>query len=101
MRNDVLVNLGTFLARRWSRNSKTAVILVDGKVPFTNVEKSVISIPPLNYYLGDEFQRYRQWRMTLWYESMRMAYSARVLSYDHAFGHILNTLESKRIEHLG
>ena len=30
-----------------------------------------------------------------------MAFSTKVLSYDHAFGYILNSLESKRIEILG
>jgi len=101
LRSDVLINLATFLARRWSGNPRTVVIVVDGKVPFTNIDKNVISVPPLNYYVGTEFQKYRQWRTSLWYESMRLAYSAKVLSYDLAFGHILNTLESKRVEHLG
>jgi hypothetical protein len=101
VRSDVLINLGTFLARRWSENPRTAIVIVDGKVPFTNIGKSIISIPPLNYYAGTEFQKYRQWRVSLWYESMRLAYSAKVLSYDLAFGHILNTMESKRVEYLG
>ena len=101
IRNDVLVNLATFLSRRWSGNPKTAVILVDGKIPFTNIQKNIISLPSLSYYAGTQFQKYRQWRASLWYESMRMAFSTKVLSYDHAFGYILNSLESKRIEVLG
>jgi hypothetical protein len=101
IRNDVLTNLATFLARRWSGNPKAVVILVDGKIPFTNIQKDTISLPSLNYYVGTQFQKYRQWRTALWYESMRMAFSTKVLSYDHAFGYILNSLENKRIERLG
>jgi len=101
MRNDVLINIGTFLARRWSGNPNTIVTLKDGAIPFVNIQNFTISLPSLNYYLGTEFQKYRQWRAALWYESMRIAYSTKVLSYDLAFGFILNTLESKRIEILG
>jgi hypothetical protein len=101
IRNDVLTNLATFLSRRWSGNPKVVVILVDGKIPFSNIQKDTISLPSLNYYVGTQFQKYRQWRTALWYESMRIAYSTKVLSYDHAFGYILNSLENKRIERLG
>ena len=96
-----LINIGTFLARRWSGNPNTIVTLKDGAIPFVNIQNFTISLPSLNYYLGTEFQKYRQWRAALWYESMRIAYSTKVLSYDLAFGFILNTLESKRIEILG
>ena len=32
---------------------------------------------------------------------MRMRYSTKVLSYEHAYGFILNTIETKRVEILG
>ncbi|WP_337861622.1 vWA domain-containing protein [Nitrososphaera sp.] len=101
MRNDVLLDIATFLARRWSGNDRTAVAITADKAPATKPDKSQISLPALSYYVGTDFQRYRQWRVALWYESMRMRHSSKVLSNEHAFGFILNTLETKRIEILG
>ncbi|MEW5840437.1 MAG: VWA domain-containing protein, partial [Thermoproteota archaeon] len=101
MRNDVLLDIATFLARRWSGNDRTAVAITADKAPATKPDKSQITLPALSYYVGTDFQRYRQWRVALWYESMRMRHSSKVLSNEHAFGFILNTLETKRIEILG
>ncbi|MDW3653185.1 MAG: VWA domain-containing protein, partial [Nitrososphaeraceae archaeon] len=101
LRNDVLINLGTFLSRRWSGNNKAIILVVEDKPPATNLEKNTISMPSLRYYSGTEFQKYRQWRVSLWYESMRLAHSTKALSNDHAFGFILNSIELKRIEILG
>lgn len=101
LRNDVLINLGTFLSRRWSGNNKAIILLIEDKIPTTNLEKNTIFMPSLRYYSGTEFQKYRQWRVSLWYESMRLSSSTRVLSNDHAFGFILNSIEMKRIEILG
>lgn len=98
MRNDVLLDIATFLARRWSRNSKDVVVLTQDKIPLGNPYKNQIVLPYLNYYPGTDFQKYRQWRVALWYESMRLLHSTKVLSYDHAFGFLLNTVETKRIE---
>ena len=101
LRNDVLIHLGTFLSRRWSGNNKATILLIEDKPPETNLEKNTITMPSLRYYNGTEFQKYRQWRVSLWYESMRLSSSTRVLSNDHAFGFILNSIEMKRIEILG
>lgn len=101
LRNDVLINLGTFLSRRWSGNNKAIILLIEDKTPTTNLEKNTIFMPSLRYYSGTEFQKYRQWRVALWYESMRLSSSTKVLSNDHAFGFILNSIEMKRIEILG
>ncbi|MGE5685619.1 MAG: VWA domain-containing protein [Nitrososphaerota archaeon] len=101
LRNDVLINLGTFLSRRWSGNNKAIILLIEDKTPTTNLEKNTIFMPSLRYYSGTEFQKYRQWRVSLWYESMRLSSSTKVLSNDHAFGFILNSIEMKRIEILG
>ena len=101
MRNDVLLDIGTFLARRWSENSKAVIVLNQDKIPIARPDKNQIVLPFLNYYPGTDFQKYRQWRVALWYESMRMLHSTKVLSYDHAFGFLLNTVETKRIELLG
>src|SRR5918996_894649 len=101
MRNDVLLEIATFLTRRWSGNTKATIVLTQDKIPTAKPEKSQIALPFLNYYLGTDFQKYRQWRVALWYESMRILHSTKVLSYDHAFGFLLNTVETKRIELLG
>jgi len=101
MRNDILIDIATFLARRWSGNKKVIIILAPDKTPTAKPDKNQIVLPFLNYFVGDEFQKYRQWRVALWYEAMRMRYSNKVLSYEHAFGFLLNTVETKRIEILG
>jgi hypothetical protein len=101
MRNDVLLDIATFLARRWSRNDKVVVILMQDKPPTVKRDKNQIVLPLLNYYPGTDFQKYRQWRVALWFESMRIKHSTKVLSNEHAFGFLLNTLETKRIEILG
>ncbi|HXV46868.1 MAG TPA: VWA domain-containing protein [Nitrososphaera sp.] len=101
MRNDILLDIATFLSRRWSGNDKVVIILMPDKVPSAKPDKIQIVLPLLNYYPGTDFQKYRQWRVALWYESMRMKHSTKVLSYEHAFGFLLNTLETKRIEALG
>ena len=101
MRNDILLDIATFLARRWSGNDKVVIILVPDRVPTAKPDKNQITLPLLNYYPGTDFQKYRQWRVALWYESMRMKHSTKVLSYEHAFGFLLNTLETKRIEIIG
>jgi hypothetical protein len=101
MRNDVLLDIATFLARRWSGNNKIAIILMPDKPPTAKLDKNQIVLSRLNYYPGTDFQKYRQWRVALWFESMRMKRSSKVLSNEHAFGFLLNTLETKRIEILG
>jgi von Willebrand factor type A domain-containing protein len=101
MRNDILLEIATFLARRWSGNDKVIVILMPEKPPAAKPDKNQIMLPLLNYYPGSDFQKYRQWRVGLWYESMRMRHSTKVQSYEHAYGFVLNTVETKRIEILG
>jgi hypothetical protein len=101
MRNDVLLDIATFLARRWSGNNKIVVILMPDKPSTAKLDKNQIALSLLNYYPGTDFQKYRQWRVALWFESMRMKHSSKVLSNEHAFGFLLNTLETKRIEILG
>jgi hypothetical protein len=101
MRNDVLLEIATFLARRWSDNHKVVIILMPDKSPRAKLDKNQMILPPPNYYPGTDFQKYRQWRVALWYESMRIKHSTKSLSNEHAFGFMLNTLETKRIEILG
>ena len=101
IRNDVLIELGTFLVRRWSGNRRVVVLMSDNKTPITKLDKNQIVMPSLKFYQGNEFQKYRQWRIALWYESMRLAHSDKIMSHDIAFGKILNSLEFRRVETLG
>jgi hypothetical protein len=101
MRNDVLLDIATFLARRWSANDKVIIALAPDRPPVTKPDKSQLMLPTLAYYVGSDFQKYRQWRVALWYEAMRMRHSSKVLSSEHAFGFLLNTLETKRVEIIG
>jgi hypothetical protein len=101
MRNDILLDIATFLARRWSGNDRVTLALAPDRPPASKPDKNQMALPTLSYYVGTDFQKYRQWRVVLWYESMRMCHSSKVLSNEHAFGFLLNTLETKRVEILG
>ncbi|MDQ2684820.1 MAG: VWA domain-containing protein [Thermoproteota archaeon] len=101
IRNDVLLEIATFLSRRWSDTSESTIhISREGKTS-TNLEKKTITLPGLDYFYGNIFQKYRQWRTLLWYESIRLKYSFKIFDTDVVFGFIFNILETKRVEILG
>lgn len=100
-RNDTLVEIATFLARRWSENDKITVEFSDKRETQTKIKGGRISLTSPERYIGDDFERYRQFRVAIWYEAMRIKMCEKILSNDHAFGFILNTLETRRIEMLG
>jgi len=101
IRNDVLLEIATFLSRRWSDNSESTIhISREGKIS-TNLDKKRITLPGLDYFYGNIFQKYRQWRTLLWYESVRLKYSFKIFDTDVVFGFVFNILETKRIEILG
>lgn len=101
IRNDVLLEIATFLSRRWSDTSESTIhISREGKIS-TNLEKKTITLPGLDYFYGNIFQKYRQWRTLLWYESIRLKYSFKIFDTDVVFGFIFNILETKRVEILG
>ncbi|MGN6348710.1 MAG: vWA domain-containing protein [Candidatus Nitrosocosmicus sp.] len=101
IRNDVLLEIATFLARRWSDRDDATVIISREQKTATNIEKRKITLPELDYFYGNLFQKYRQWRTLLWYESMRLKYSFKIYDTDIAFGYIFNIIETKRVEILG
>lgn len=101
IRNDVLLEISTFLARRWSNNNIVTVAISRENKTSTNIEKKKITLPSLECFYGNIFQKYRQWRTLLWYESMRMRFSFKIYDTDIAFGYIFNILETKRVEILG
>lgn len=101
IRSDVLLEISTFLAKRWSNNNDVTVTISRENKTSTNIEKRKITLPGLEYFYGNIFQKYRQWRTLLWYESMRMRFSFKIYDTDIAFGYIFNILETKRVEILG
>lgn len=101
LRHDTLIEIATFLVRRWSGVENVTVEFSDKTDTKTRLKEKRIILPPIEKFAGDDFQRYRQFRATLWYEAMRMKFCKKILSNDHAFGFILNTIETRRIELLG
>jgi len=101
IRNDVLLEIATFLSRRWSDSTESTIhISREGKIS-TSLDKKRITLPGLDYFYGNIFQKYRQWRTLLWYESVRLKYSFKIFDTDVVFGFVFNILETKRIEILG
>ncbi len=101
IRNDVLLEIATFLSRRWSDSTESTIhISREGKIS-TSLDKKRITLPGLDYFYGNIFQKYRQWRTLLWYESVRLKYSYKIFDTDVVFGFVFNILETKRIEILG
>jgi len=100
-RSDTLVEIATFLVRRWSDKENVTVEFSDKIETKTRLKENRIILIPFEKLIGNEFQKYRQFRTSLWYESMRMKLCKKILSNDHAFGFILNTIETRRIELLG
>ena len=100
-RNDTLIEIGTFLARRWSENENITIEFSEKSEAKTRIKDNRIILLPIEKLQGNDFQRYRQFRTSLWYESMRLKICNKILSNDHAFGFILNTLETRRVERLG
>lgn len=101
LRTDTLLDIGTFLVRRWSGKEEIVLSIKDQKEIQTKLRENKIVMFPIDKYHGTDFQKYRQFRTALWYESMRIRYSGKILSNDHAFGFIFNTLDTRRVETIG
>ena len=101
LRSDTLIEIATFLVRRWSEKEKVTVELSQKKETSTRIKDMRVTLIPIEHYLGTDFDKYRQFRTSIWYEAMRLKFCKKILSNDHAFGFILNTLETRRIELLG
>ena len=101
LQNESLVEISTFLVRRWSEKEKVVVEITDQAETKTRLNENKVILTPLEKRIGNDFQKYRQLRTSLWYEAMRIKYCKKILSNDHAFGFILNTIETQRVEQLG
>ena len=101
LRNDTLLEIATFLVRRWSEKQNISVGITEQTDIQTKIKENKVVMFPLDHYFGTNFQKYRQFRTALWYEAMRFKHCTKILSNDHAFGFLLNTLETRRIETVG
>ena len=101
LRNETLVEIATFLVRRWSEKENVVVEFSDKMETKTRLLENKVILTPMEKRMGNYFQRYRQFRTSLWYEAMRIKFCKKILSNDHAFGFVLNSLETRRIEYLG
>lgn len=101
LQNDSLVEIATFLLRRWSESGKMIVEISDRVETKTRLKENKVILTPLEKRIGNDFQKYRQFRTSLWYEAMRVKHCEKILSNDHAFGFILNAMETLRVEQLG
>ncbi len=101
MKDEVLLDIATFLVRRWSENKDTVVRIEANKAPTSNVRKNLVTLPNLDFYQGSDFERYRQWRFNCWKQAMRIKHSTKSLTSEHAHGFLLNCLEDRRVEQVG
>jgi len=54
MQNEVLLDIATFLIRRWP-DDKNIKILITDKPPSTDIYKHMVSLSPIAYFSGSEF----------------------------------------------
>ncbi len=101
LQNESIVEIATFLVRRWSEEDKMIVEISDKMETRTRLNEKKVIMTPLEKRIGNDFQKYRQFRTSLWYEAMRVKFCKKILSNDHAFGFILNTMETRKVEQLG
>ncbi len=101
LQNESLVEIATFLVRRWSEKDNIVIEISDKVETRTRLKENKVILTPLEKRIGNDFQKYRQFRTSLWYEAMRIKFCKKILSNDHAFGFILNTMETRRVEQLG
>ena len=101
LQNESLIEIATFLVRRWSEKDEIIIEISDKLETRTRLNENKVILTPLEKRIGGDFQKYRQFRTSLWYEAMRIKFCKKILSNDHAFGFILNTIETLRVEQLG
>jgi len=101
LQNDTLIDIATFLARRWSGKENVIVGFSKTRQNETRLKEKKVLLMPNEHYYGNDFQKYRQFRVSIWYEAMRLKHCEKILSNDHAFGFILNAIDTRRIELVG
>jgi hypothetical protein len=101
MRDEVLLDIATFLVRRWSEKKDVVVRIDPEREPSVSLQKNLVTLPNLNHYYGSDFDRYRQWRIGCWRQAMKMKHSNKSLSNDYAHGFLLSCLEDRRVQEIG
>ena len=101
LQNDTLIDIATFLARRWSGKENVIVGFSKIRQNETRLKEKKVLLMPNEHYYGNDFLKYRQFRVSIWYEAMRLKHCEKILSNDHAYGFILNAIETRRIELVG
>ena len=96
-----LIELATFLARRWSGNGAITVDISEKAGTRIRMAENRILLYPAAKRAGDDFARYRQFRIDLWHEAMKVRFCQKIFSKDHAFGFVMDMLEESRTESLG
>ncbi|MGI0002633.1 MAG: VWA domain-containing protein, partial [Nitrosopumilaceae archaeon] len=71
LRNDTLLEIVTFLIRRWSEKN-ISVGISEQKEIQTKLKENKVVMLPIDHYFGTNFQKYRQFRTASWYEAMRL-----------------------------
>ena len=62
LQNDTLIDIATFLTRRWSGKENVTVEFSKIKQSETRLKEKRILLMPNEHYYGDGFQKYRQFR---------------------------------------
>ena len=63
LQNDTLIDIATFLTRRWSGKENVTVEFSKIKQSETRLNEKRILLMPNEHYYGDDFQKYRQFRL--------------------------------------
>jgi len=72
LQNDTLIDIATFLARRWSGKENVIVGFSKTRQNETRLKEKKVLLMPNECYYGNDFQKYRQFRVSIWYEAMRL-----------------------------
>ena len=62
LRNDTLIDIATFLVRRWSGKENITVELSNKTETRTRLHENRVIITPIDRYDGNNFTKYRQFR---------------------------------------
>ncbi|MBA4448409.1 MAG: VWA domain-containing protein, partial [Nitrosopumilaceae archaeon] len=62
LQNESLVEIATFLVRRWSERDNIVVEISDKTETKTRLKENKVILTPLEKRVGNDFQKYRQFR---------------------------------------
>ena len=70
LQNDSLVEIATFLIRRWSEEENITIEISDNLQTKTRLKEKKVILTPIEKMIGSDFQKYRHFRTSSWYEAM-------------------------------